>query len=61
MRELNNKELIEINGGDEPAFGLGYLFGKAVRDDVTYISCGLYIAGNYLKNLQFMYDLNNNE
>ncbi len=51
MRELNNKELIEINGGDEPAFGLGYLFGKAVRDNVTYISCGLYIAGNYLKNL----------
>ena len=31
MRDLNYKELLEINGGDEPAFGLGYLFGKAVK------------------------------
>ena len=51
MRDLNNKELLEINGGDEPAFGLGYLFGKAVRDNVNFMASGLYIAGAYLKNL----------
>ena len=30
IKELNQNEMLTINGGDEPAYGIGYFFGFAV-------------------------------
>lgn len=32
IRELTKKEMMEINGGDEPAYGIGYAIGKLLHD-----------------------------
>lgn len=30
IHELTTKEMIKINGGDEPGYGIGYAIGRAV-------------------------------
>lgn len=31
LRELNKNELLNINGGDEPAYGIGYIIGSGLN------------------------------
>jgi hypothetical protein len=32
LRDLNSSELIEISGGESPAYDLGYAIGSFVKD-----------------------------
>ena len=32
LYELSKKEMMNINGGDEPAYGIGYAIGKLLHD-----------------------------
>lgn len=45
MRDLKINEIIEITGGDEPAYGIGYLTGQAIYHNGNLIGSTLVVVG----------------